>query len=136
MSNVWYDKALTSIGRGLIDLNSLSNPKIIAIEIDLYSFSQAHEYLSDIPAGARIATTVLTTVTFGTPEGWFDAADVIFTTPTGSKEVKALIIYDDTAVEATSPLLLRIDEATILPKITESGKDLEVLWQGDGIARL
>ena len=136
MSNVWYDKALTSVGRALLDLDSLSDPRIIAIEEDLYTFSQTHEFLSDIPAGARIATTTMAAVDFGTIEGWFDASDVVFTTPTGSQVVKALIIYEDTGVEATSPLLLFIDEANIIPVTTETGKDLQIGWQGTAIARL
>lgn len=136
MSNVWYDKALTRIGRGLLDLNALTNPKIIAIENSLYTFSQSDEFLSDVVVGARIASTAMATVTFGTAEGWLDAADVVFTLPTAAKNTIALIIYEDTGTEATSPLLLYIDEANILPITTETGKDLEVQWQGTGIARL
>lgn len=136
MNNVWYDKALTKVGRGQIDLNALTNPKIIAIEESLYTFSQDHEFLSDVIAGARIATTAMASVVFGTVDGWFDAADVVFTAPTAAKNTVALIIFEDTGVEATSPLLLFIDDANILPIITETGKDLEVAWQGTGIARL
>jgi len=136
MSRVWYDKALTKIGRGLLDLSSLTDPKIIAIEDLLYTFDQNHEFLSDVIAGARIATTALAGDTFGTPEGWFDATDVVFTAPTADKKVVALIIYDDSGVEATSPLLLFIDEANILPITTETSKDLEIEWQGTALARL
>ena len=136
MSNVWYDKVLTRIGRGLLDLNALTTPKIIAIESGLYTFSQDHEFLSDVIASSRIATTAMASVVFGTVEGWLDAADVVFTTPTAAKEAVALIIYDDTGVEATSPLLIFVDDANILPITTESGKDLEIVWQGTGIVRL
>lgn len=136
MRNAWYDKALTRVGSGLLDLNALSNPKIIAIESGLYSFSQSHEYLSDVIASSRIATTAMASVVFGTVEGWLDAADVVFTSPTASKEVVSLIIFEDTGVEATSPLLIFVDDANILPITTESGKDLEIAWQGTGIARL
>lgn len=136
MSNAWYDKALTRVGSGLLDLNALSNPKIIAIESGLYSFSQSHEYLSDVIASSRIATTAMASVVFGTVEGWLDAADVVFTSPTAAKEAVSLIIFEDTGVEATSPLLIFVDDANILPITTESGKDLEIAWQGTGIARL
>jgi len=136
MSNLWYDKVLTKIGRGQLDLNSLTDPRIIAIEDGLYSFSQTHEFLSDVIAGARVATTALVSDVFGTPEGWFDANDVVFTTPTAGKIVNALIIYDNLASEAISPLLLFIDDANILPIITESSKDLEIEWQGTAIIRL
>lgn len=136
MRNAWYDKALTRVGSGLLDLNALSNPKIIAIESGLYSFSQSHEYLSDVIASSRIATTAMASVVFGTVEGWLDAADVVFTSPTAAKEAVSLIIFEDTGVEATSPLLIFVDDANILPITTESGKDLEIAWQGTGIARL
>lgn len=136
MSSVWYDKALTKIGRGLLDLSSLTNPKIIAIEENLYVFTQGHEFLSDVPAGARLSIAALTNAVFGVTDGWLDGDDVTFTAPTADKVVKSLIIYDDSGTEATSPLLLFIDEANILPITTEASKDLEIIWQGISIARL
>lgn len=136
MANTWYDKTKTTIGKGGLDLNTLSDPKMIAIETGLYTFSQAHDFLNDIPVGARLATVDLTSVTFGVSlEAYLDAANPTYITPAVGTVV-AFIIYNDTAVEATSPLLLFIDSGVTLPITTESGRDLEVTFNSNGIAKL
>lgn len=135
MSNQWYDKTKTTIGKGNLDLNSLSNPKMIAIKSS-YTFSQAHDFLNDIPSGDRLATVSLSTVTFGVSlEAYLDAADPTFLTPAVGTVV-AFVIYNDTGVETTSPLLLFIDTGVGLPITTESGRDLEITFNANGIAKL
>jgi len=134
--NAWYDKTKTTIGKAGLNLNTLSNPKIIAIEEGLYTFSQAHDFLDDIPVGARLATATMASVTFGVSlESYLDAADTTFTTPAVGV-VEALVIYNDTGVEATSPLILYIDSGVTLPITTESARDLEIIWNANGIAKL
>lgn len=136
MANVWYDKTKTIIGKGNLDLNTLSDPKIIAIEAGLYTFSQAHDFLDDIPVGARLATVDLTSVSFGVSlEAYLDADNPTYLTPSVGTVV-AFIIYNDSGVEATSPLLLFIDSGVTLPITTESGRDLEVTFNANGIAKL
>lgn len=136
MSNQWYDKTKTTIGLGNLDLSSLSDPKMIAIEEGLYTFSQGHDFLNDIPAGARLATVDLSNVTFGVSlESYLDADDPIFLTP-AIGEVVAFVIYNDSGVESTSPLIVFIDSGVTLPITTESGRDLEIAFNGNGIAKL
>lgn len=136
MSNQWYDKTKTTIGKGNLDLNTLSNPKMIAIKTGLYTFSQAHDFLDDVAAGARLATVSLTSVTFGVSlEAYLDAADPTFITPAVGTVV-AFVIYNDTGNEATSPLILFIDSSVTLPITTESGRDLEITFNSNGIAKL
>jgi hypothetical protein len=61
----WYNRTLTLIGRSLLDLNSLSNPKIVPVTSG-YVFSQAHEFLSDITPAERVSSPIaMTNVTFG-----------------------------------------------------------------------
>ena len=84
-----------------------------------------HEYLSDVPAGARVgAAQTLASKT--STSGVADAGDVTFNTVSGAS-VEALIIYKDTGVEATSPLIAYIDTATGLP-ITPNGGNINVVW--------
>jgi len=136
MSNTWYDKTKTTIGTGGLDLSSLTNPKMIAIEEGLYTFSQAHDFLNDVPVGARLATVSLSSVTFGVSlEAYLDAADPTYLTPAVGTVV-AFIIYDDSGAEATSPLIVFIDSGVTLPITTESGRDLEVTFNANGIAKL
>lgn len=84
-----------------------------------------HQYLSDITAGARIATSgnlASKTVTGGVA----DAADVTFSAVTGAT-VEAVVIYKDTGSAATSPLISYADDYTSLP-VTPNGGDITVTW--------
>lgn len=135
MANRWYDKTKTTIGKGNLDLNSLSNPKMIALT-SAYTFIQAHDFLDDVAGGARLATVSLSSVTFGVSlEAYLDAADPTFLTPAVG-EVVAFVVYNDTGVESTSPLIVFIDSGITLPITTESGRDLEVTFNANGIAKL
>lgn len=134
--SAWYDKTKTVIGSGGLDLTSLSDPKMIAIEEGLYTFSQGHQFLSDVPVGARLATVDLTSVTFGVSlESYLDADNPTFLTPPVGT-VAAYIVYNDTAVEATSPLIVYIDSGVGLPITIESGRDLQVEFNANGVAKL
>ena len=136
MSNQWYNKTKTTIGKAGLDLNTLSDPKMIAIETGLYTFSQADDFLDDIPVGARLATVDLASVTFGVSlESYLDADNPTFTTPSVGTVV-AFVIYNDSGVETTSPLIVFIDTGVTLPITTETGRDLEVVFNVNGIARL
>lgn len=132
----WYDKTKTTIGKGNLDLNSLSDPKMIAIETGLYTFSQTHDFLDDIPVGARLATVDLTNVNFGVSlEAYLDADNPTYLTPPIGTVV-AFVIYNDSGVEGTSPLILFIDSGLTLPITTQSGRDLEITFNSNGIAKL
>jgi len=136
MANTWYDKTKTTIGKAGLDLNTLVDPKMIAIETGLYTFSQAHDFLDDIPVGARLATVDLANVTFGVSlEAYLDADDVTYLTPAVGTVV-AFVIYEDSGVETTSPLIVFIDSGVTLPITTESGRDLEIAFNPNGIAKL
>lgn len=131
----WYDKTKTTIGKGNLDLNTLSNPKMIALKSG-YVFSQAHDFLDDIDSGDRLATVDLTSVTFGVSlESYLDAANPTYLTPSVGTVV-AFAIYNDSGVESTSPLILFINSGVTLPITTESGRDLEITFNSNGIAKL
>ena len=85
----------------------------------------AHEFLSDIGTGARIATSGAFTGK-ATVGGAADANDVTFTSVTGAS-IEAIVLYKDTGTDSTSPLIAFIDTATGLP-ITPNGGDIIVTW--------
>ncbi|MGI9419911.1 MAG: hypothetical protein ACR2RA_18965 [Geminicoccaceae bacterium] len=89
-----------------------------------------HDFLADIAAGARVATSGnLASKTFASNA--FDAADFSFTTVSGDPS-EALVYYIDTGVEATSRLVLYVDTATGLP-ITPNGGNIDVTHNASGI---
>jgi len=102
------------------------NIKVVLVDTNDYTVSiNTHEFLSDVAAGARVATSsnlASKTSTLGVA----DAADVTFTAVTGDQS-EALVIYKDTGSAATSPLIAYIDTATGLP-VTPNGADITVTW--------
>lgn len=125
MANALYDKGRQKFLEGAI--NWLTDTvKVLLVDTGLYTVNLAtHEFLSDVPAGARVGTAQ-TLASKTSTAGVADAADVTFNTVTGNS-VEALVIYKDTGVESTSPLIAYIDTATGLP-ITPNGGNINVVW--------
>lgn len=125
--NALYTKAKDAILKGEIDLITDS---IKAVLIDAGAYTNnivADQFLSDIPAGARVATSPDLTgkVVSG---GVFIADGATLTAVTGAQS-EALVLYKDTGTETTSQLLVYIDTATYLP-ITPNGGDIIIDWNG------
>lgn len=125
MANTIYTKAKQSLLQGLIAFDA-DNIKAVLVDSALYTPNvSTDQYLSDIPAGARIATSANLTAKTVT-DGVFDSGDVTFTAVTGD-ESEFVVLYKDTGVEATSDLLVLVDTATGLP-VTPNGTDIIVQW--------
>lgn len=100
--------------------------RVILIDTADYTvLIDTHDFLDDVPAGARVAVSgALASKT--TTLGVFDAADITFSSVTGDVS-EALIIYQHTGTDATSELIAYIDSATGLP-VTPNGGDITVTW--------
>lgn len=124
MASALYNKGREAVLDSTINLES-DTIKIVLVK-STYTFSQAHSALSDVAGAARVATSgALTSKTF--TDGVFDAADIVFTAPASGNVVTALILFEDTGVEATSRLLAYLDTGTGLP-VTTNGADLTIAW--------
>jgi hypothetical protein len=129
MSNALYDKGRQKFLQADIDW-LVDDIKAVLVNVSgagtLYTPNLAtDEFLSDIPAGARVATSSNLATKTATA-GVADADDVAFTTVSGATS-EALVLYKDTGVAATSPLIAYIDSATGLP-ITPNGGNINVVW--------
>lgn len=125
MANALFDKARQRYLEGAF--NWLTDA-IKAVLVDTGTYTPnltAHEFLADIAAVARIATSGAFTGKT-TSGGAADANDVTFTSVAGAS-VEAIVLYRDTGADATSPLIAFIDTATGLP-ITPNGGDIIVTW--------
>jgi len=118
MANAFYTSALKAFLDADIDLLT-DTIKVQMIDAADYSFSAAHDFLDDVPAGARVGTAA-TLASKTTAGGVFDAADVTFTSVTGDP-LEAIIIFKDTGVEATSNLICYIDTGTGFPLTPDGG---------------
>lgn len=135
--NTWYNKTKERIGNNDIDLGTLNDLRIVALSTGDYTFDQAHEFLDDIPNGARVATGSISNDTFGAiGDAILDGDDVTFVSPTAGEEIFAFVVYDDSGVESTSPLFCFIDESSDLPITTVVGRDLIVTFNSSGVAKL
>lgn len=125
MANTLYDYARQRFLEAQINWMT-DTIKVILVNTGAYTpQTSVHQYLSDIASSARIAGPV-TLTSKATTGGAADAADCTFVSVAGAS-IEAIIIYADTGVEATSPLIAYIDTATGLP-ITPNGGDIIMTW--------
>lgn len=94
-----------------------------------------HQYLSSIPAPARVATSPLLAGKTSTA-GVAGASNTVFTALTGAV-VHAVVLFQDTGDPATSRLIAYNNEYPSLP-FTPNGGDLTIEWDSgaDRIFRL
>lgn len=125
MANVLYEKGREAFGDALISW-ATDNIKTILIDSADYTVDLVNdEFLVDIPAAARVATSANLTAKTNI-FGVMDAADVTYSTVTGD-ESEVIVVYQDSGAEATSILIGYIDTATGLP-VTPNGGDIVVSW--------
>ncbi len=132
MANALYGLGREGFLGGDIDWDA-DTIKVVLVDTGLYSVSiDTHQFLSDIAAGARIATSAaLTSKTKAV--GVADAANVVFSAVSGNS-VEAVALFQDTGVEGTSRLIAYIDTATGLP-VTPNGGDINLNWD-DGANKI
>lgn len=113
MSNAIYSKAkelMLAAGLNLL----AGTVKAQLVDTASYAYSGSHQYLADIPSGARVGAAVTLTGKAITG-GVFDAADPTWVGLSAAPSIEAIALYVDTGTESTSPLILYIDTATGLP---------------------
>lgn len=133
MANALYRRGRESFLRGEISWSG-DNIKAVLVDTATYTANLAtDQFLSDVPLLERVATSDnLASKT--TASGTADSADITFAAVTGDQS-EALVLYQDTGVEATSRLIAYIDNATGLP-VTPNGGDVQVQWDASGIFTL
>jgi len=135
MSNALYAKAKQGLIDGSIDMDTDTIKAVFIDGADYTPNLSTHQFLSDIPSSARVATSGALqnkTVT----DGVFDADDITIVSVSGD-QFEYIALYKDTGVEGTSRLILLIDMATGLP-CTPNGSDITIQWSSgaDKIFRL
>lgn len=126
MANAIYGISRKAFLDGGIDLLS-DDIRVVLVDLADYTVDiDVHDFLDDVPAGARVAvSSSLGTKT--TTLGVFDAADITFSSVTGD-ESEALIIYQHTGVDSTSELIAFIDTGVTGLPVTPNGGDITVTW--------
>lgn len=125
MADALFDKGREGFLDGSIDWDTDTIKAVLVDHGTDTPVPATDTFLSDITAGARIATSgalASKTVTAGVA----DAADITFTAVSGAS-VESIVLYKDTGVAGTSRLIAYIDSATGLP-VTPNGGDITVQW--------
>lgn len=130
MANAIYPKWKEAIIQASANSSLGGTVKIMLVDLADYGYSAVHDFLDDVPAGARVGTApTLGTKTY--VNGTFDFADPTWTAVTGDPS-EAIITYIDTGVEATSRLVdFRDTGVTGLP-VTPNGGDVTLVVHASG----
>ena len=135
MANKVYPKYKQSIlsGGTTTDL-TVNNVKVILVVISggtPYSYSDSHQYLSDVPSGSITSTSPNLTTKVVTALAAFTSDNVVFSAVTGSVS-GALVMYIDTGTATTSRLVLYQDTGVTGLPITPNGSDIRVTVDTNG----
>jgi len=121
--------ALYGLGKGRL-LTAAINLSSDTIKAALVSTSYTANLTTDEFYSTISANVLGTPQTLGsktTTLGVFDAADPTFSAVSSGSTAKALVIYKDTGVAGTSPLLAYIDTITGFPLATNGG-DIQIVF--------
>lgn len=125
MANAPYELGLQAFLEGSVAWLTDDIKVVLVDGADYTPNLTTDQFLSDIAAGGRVATSGNLAGKTSTL-GHADATDVTLSSVTGD-QAEYLVVYKDTGVEATSPLLVFFDTATNLP-VTPNGGDIQILW--------
>jgi hypothetical protein len=124
MANALYGLGRNKFANGDIDWVN-DTIKLYLIDSADYTVNiDVDEYADDIASAAKVATATL--AGNSTALGVVDANDTTFTSVTGDVS-EAIVIWKDTAVQSTSPLIAYMDTGSGLP-VTPNGGDITVTW--------
>jgi len=127
MANALFDKGRESFLKAEINMVTDTIKAILVDHGVDTPVLATDQFLSDIAAGARFATSpAFTTKT--TAAGVFDADDITFAAVSGAT-CESMVIYQDTGTPTTSRLIAYIDTLGVgtFP-VTPNGGDISFVW--------
>ena len=127
MANAMYDRCKESLISQNPSIDLDTDTIKVAMVTSGYTFNAAHQFYSDLTPGSNVVGTPGTLASKTVANGVFDAADLTFTAVTGSA-VAAYVIYKDTGVAGTSPLIAFYDTVSSGLPVTPNGGDIQIVW--------
>jgi hypothetical protein len=128
MANGFYLKGMKHFAFGDIVWKAAGGSTIKASLIDAADYTvnlSTHEFLSDV-AGAGIEETGTITLTDAADDGIVDGSDVVLVATAGD-QCEGILVYKDTGVAGTSPLLFWWDTGVGGLPVTLGG-DVTISW--------
>jgi hypothetical protein len=130
MANAVYPKALEGFLKADIDMEGDIRAQLI--DLTDYTYSSAHEFLSSVPAGARVGSgTALSGKTY--TNGVF-GADPTTVTSVPVDTVEAVIVYLHTGADGSSRLISYhdTDPTPAALSLTTDGGNVIITWPTTG----
>lgn len=127
MASSIYPKGKEGLLKADIDLEG-GTVKAALVDTGTYTYSAAHDFYNDV-SGVVGTPQTIANKTF--TNGLFDGDNVTYTAVSGNS-VEAIIVYVDSGVAGTSPLVAYIDGISVTP----NGGDITVAWNASGIFQL
>ena len=124
MANAWYRKGAEKVLLAQVNFDT-DTIKARLVKNTYAQNLSTDEFISSVTAitGSTDQTLANTSVTAGV----FDAEDITFTAVPAGETSEGVVIYKDTGVEGTSPLLMYIDTITGFPLATNGG-NVVIQW--------
>lgn len=133
MANALYPKFKQALLNKTHDLDTDSIRAILADAAD-YTYSSAHDFLDDVAAGARVATSS----GLGSPtivDGVFDTADFSWTAVTGDQSEQIILYNHDgngAGADAARQLVAFYDTSITGMPVTPNGGNINVTVHASG----
>lgn len=132
MANRVYPKYKKAAASGGANANLITGSvKLVLVDLGAYTYDDTHEFLADIPAGARIALSAALSSKEVTDLAAFKSANGRFDGVTGVS-VEAIAMYIDTGSPATSRLVAFFDTSIVGLPTTPAGASYNVIPPSDG----
>lgn len=128
MANAFYTKGKEKVLNGDIDWDT-DTIKASLVKNTYAQNLTTDEFYTSISSYVLNSDKALTTKVI--TGGVFDADDITYSAVTAGDVAKAIVIWKDTGVAGTSPLLIYIDTITGFP-ITTNGGDITIQWDNGG----
>ena len=127
-----YKQALLDADTG-VDLIA-GDVRAILVDLADYTYSAAHNFLDDVPAGARVAVSASLT-TKSVTDGTFDCDAWTWSSVTGDPS-EAIILYLHTGTESTSRLVVFLDTGQTGLPVTPNGGNITFTPNASGVFTL
>jgi hypothetical protein len=132
MANKVLPKFKAACISGGANVNLLTgNVKVIMVDEGAYTYSDSHEFLSDIPSGARIATSGNLASKVVTTGGAFQSGNGRCDGVSGAS-VEAIAMYVDTGADATSRLVSYFNSGVTGLPVTPAGASYNIIPDSTG----
>jgi len=136
MASGWFKEGLHGLMNKEIDLDT-DTIKVRAVSDEGYTFDADHTTMSSVTKYTDSTDATLLSVDISTTKGTVDAADLspAFSSLaiSGSEDIDGLVVFHFVTDDAGSTPLVYIDLTT---PVTPNGGDINITWNGSGIASL